>query len=293
MQPIKHLALWRSVSASVVIGGLLLAPYAMASKLDVKAFKNCPAESRGAANLVLQNSRVNLLQGWSHTAAFSPEQFKLQQAKADYLIDDSRWLPQSDCRGDKTFQTLLVKKIGDWSQNHINGIEPMLDRADMAFSNISAIKLTLRIDSRKTALPSTEQIQQTFSFASDAAALKALDQGNVTLGLTLFGEHFSDQSAKTPNANFLLTFKPEQFNDWLTVTLPIEGMKFYWEQNYSPIAASQSELANEKIMGFRVTPETDSGRVARSLNPNAWEAARDELFKEMAVEFREVVLITQ
>ena len=46
-------------------------------------------------------------------------------------------------------------------------------------------------------------------------------------------------------------------------------------------------------MGFRITPETDSGRVARSLNPNAWETARKELFKEMAVEFREIVLLTQ
>lgn len=291
MQPIKHLALWQSVSASVVMGGLLLAPFAAASELDVKAFKNCPAEISETASLVLQNSRVNLLQGWSHAVSDAPERFKLQKAKADYLIDASRWQSQSDCHDDKTYQTLLVKKIGDWSQNHINGIEPMLDRADLGFSNISAIKLTLRIDSRKTTLPSTEQIQQTFSFASDAAALKALDQGNVTLGLTLFGEHFSDQSVKTPNANFLLTIKPEQFNDWLTITLPVEGMNFYWEQNYSPIAASQSELANEKIMGFRITPETDSGRVARSLNPNAWEVPRDELFKEMAVEFREISLI--
>ena len=291
MQYLKQLSFGRVVS--LVMGGLLLAPYAAASELDVKVFKNCPAETSEAASLVLQNSRVNLLQGWSHAESVAPEQFKMQKTKADYLIDASRWQSQSDCRDDKTYQTLLVKKVGDWSQNHINGIEPMLDRAGMAFSSISAIKLTLRIDSRKTALPTSEQIQQTFSFASDAAALEALDQGNVTLGLTLFGEHFSDQGVKTPNANFLLTIKPEQFNDWLTITLPVTNMNFYWEQNYSPTAASQSELANEKIMGFRITPETDSGRVARSLNPNAWETARKELFKEMAVEFREIVLLTQ
>lgn len=279
-----------SVLSTVLVTLGLVAPSVLAETIERKVFKNCPLVAESEASLPLLNHQVNVLQGWSH-AVTAPEHFSLKQSSSAYAVDSTRWQSQSDCRDEKTYQVVLVKKIGDWSQNHVNGIEPIIADKNLSFSKINAIKVTLRVNSAHTVLPSVENIQQAFAFAAKPRDLQALDQANVTLGLTLFGEHFADQAIKTANANFLLTIAPAQFNDWLTVVIPVSKMQFFWEQNYAPDFVEPPAFSKESIAGLRITPETDSGKVARSLNPDAWQEPRAELFKEMAVEFREIQLL--
>ncbi len=262
------------------------------AEYTVEALAHCPGQASPTTDFILFDGSTNLLTGWnqaSKKAEFSSLSYKPEA----YSIDANGWVASPECAGEKIFSAILVKKLGSWQGSHINGIEPIFERANIRFEDIEAVVLELKLVAGKTHLPDRSAYHQLFAFAATAEQLDTVDTQQYNFGITLFGASFQDQGVATLNSQTLITLDPAtQQDQWLRITLPVESMQTYLEKHYAPTAVALADHSAQQAMGLRINPETAAGKVVRHLNSQAWEAGEQpEMFKEMAIELRKVALV--
>ena len=265
-------------------------------RFQLEVLAGCPPFRSDASEFVVYDGRTNLLQGWNH-ASVQPTYAALKKAPSEYAVDHSGWQLTQECGREKVFSAVLVKKLGNWEGNHTNGIEALFERAPVTLGDIEAIVLELKLDRARSSLPKRAAFHEHFAFAASKAQLNTLDQQDFNFGITLFEAGFRDQGVATVNAQTRIALAPDKHGDqWLRVTIPIAQMHTYLEQHYAPTDIALEAYAETPIIGLRINPETLSGKVVRNLNGAPWQGeqatavAQNEMFKEMAVQLRKVVL---
>ncbi|HEY7773286.1 MAG TPA: hypothetical protein VIC26_08885 [Marinagarivorans sp.] len=262
----------------------------------LEVLAGCPAHSPDASEFVVYDGRTNLLQGWNQASAHQTYA-ALKRAPSDYAVDNSGWRLIQECGQEKVFSALLVKKLGNWQGNHVNGIEPLFERAPIALGDIDAVILELKLDRAQSSLPKRAAFHAHFAFAASPEQLNSVDQQDFNFGITLFDAGFRDQAVATVNAQTRIALEPDIYGDqWLRVTIPVDQMATYLEQHYAPTDIALKDYADTPIIGLRINPETHSGKVVRNINGAPWQGeqekavAQNEMFKEMAVQLRKVAL---
>ena len=289
-RPIRFL--WLGFSALTASFSMAESTMAQKQLYSVEPLAHCSGEVSSSADFILFDGKTNLLQGWNQ-ASKKPEFSSLAFKPEAYSIDASRWVASPDCPEEKVFSAILVKKLGSWQGSHMNGIEPIFERANIRFEDIESVVLELKLLGAKTHLPDRSVFHQYFAFAATPDQLDTVDSQQYNFGITLFGANFQDQSIATLNSQTLIALDPDtQQNQWLRVTLPVESMSSYLEKDYAPTTVALTDHSAQPVIGLRINPETASGKVVRHLNSNIWEAGdQPEMFKEMAIELRKVALV--
>lgn len=284
--------LWLGFSALTASFSIAESTSVQKPPYSVEALAPCSGGVSSSEGFILFDGKTNLLQGWNQ-ASKKPEYSSLSFKPEAYSIDASRWVVSPECPGEKVFSAILVKKLGSWQGSHMNGIEPIFDRANIRFEDIESVVLELKLLGAKTHLPERSVFHKYFAFAATPEQLDTVDSQQYNFGITLFGANFQDQSVATLNSQTLIALDPTtQQNQWLRVTLPVEFMNTYLEQNYAPTTVALADHSSQSVLGLRINPETASGKVVRNLNSKIWAAGdQPEMFKEMGIELRKVALV--
>jgi len=247
----------------------------------------------GASAYSILNDQRNTLGGWNHIEASNQatDYAGTRLAAEDYRIDASKFLPDATCDAVAVQNAVLVVKLSDWTQQHVNGIEANFDSDDINLNEISHVLLDLRLNRQYTSIADNKVLLQRYGDHLTVDQLAQLDNGKANFSITLFAEKVSGNSSTTVNAEFFFEIAQENyFDQWLRVMVPINELDVYFEQEYERTEAALTDFS-EPIKGFRLNPETSKGKQLRNLLGDTWEQSIPETFKEMSISIRRIELL--
>lgn len=257
----------------------------MALESDILAIECDSRVSIRESALTRLSDEFNAMGGWSHLNGVGQFANAAHPVSA-YRIGGEAYQEDPSCNGAKTLETVLVKKTWDWDRNHANGMETSFPNEGIDFGHVTDLVLEIRIDSERSSIPSAGELEDAYAEFLSAEDLAELDNQQVNLELTLFGE---GATADQPhmNASAMVAVDPAQFADqWVRVQVSREDFSWYTEDNYQRTEVGADEYQDLRVRGLRINPETGSGLTARHYIGDDFDPqARDELFKEMAITF--------
>lgn len=254
----------------------------------VEVLSVCPVLPKPGNAIVLYDGDTNRLAGWSHVGGADPA--RLRRPPASYAVNAHNSRPDRDCRGEPSFQAVLVKKYADWDRQHLNGIESTFASENLRWGDIDRVELVLRLQREDTLIPSPETLRKAYGEWVDASALPAWDAGKANFSLTFFEQGWDEQNEPSFTAQLFIEIDPASQGDrWLRLSLPIAAFTTFTEQNWMPTPRAMADFAEDPVLGLRLNPETRSGKVLRHWrNPLPPEAS--EHYKEMALSLHSLVV---
>lgn len=257
---------------------------------------NAPLESTPIYT-VLDNER-NTLSGWSHIRATEADNNENEEYQAlslswnNYAISQSRHVNEVSCRETKVQNAILVVKLSDWTRQHSNGFETLLDQPNIRFGDVSHVLIDLRLNGKGTAIPSPELLRKRYGNYLSEEEFDEFDHGKANLGVTLFEDGALDQSTTSLNAEYFLEIDQQRyFDQWLRIVIPITEFHAYLEKDYARTTVEFEDFTNTLMNGLRINPETRQGKQLRNFLGDQWNASLPETFKEMSVSIRRVELL--
>ena len=243
---------------------------------------------------VLDSDR-NTLDGWSHIQTSKPngEYASLKLEDIDYQITKDNYQSDDSCDGIKVQHAVLVMKLSDWTRQHSNGFEAIVDNKAITFGDVTHVLMDIRVNSIKTNILDYDALKSRYKEYLTEDQFKQFDQGKVNLGITLFEEGALDQSTESLNVEIFLEIDQLVYADrWLRVLMPISAFSAYTEKNYDTTERDIGNFATTKVNGFRVNPENSQGKQLRNLLGEAWTKDISETFKEMSISLRRIELLS-
>ena len=271
-------------------------PIFIQPKIDIQTLADCysiNSQSKKAIALIpqektlLSNLIANHFSSWNHIATpLQAEYLKSQidNYQATWLVTD-----EPTCANTSILQMTLIKKLANWDQQHVNGVEfKNLGNADITFERIQFISLDLKINRQNTFIPSPLAIQKKYQQLAPSKLIDALDKGKVNLGLTLYEKN--DTNLIDHKASVIFEIDQNTLSDqWLRINIPASHLQFYVEQNYQKTPQKQTELTGFLVNNLVLVAETSSGSVLRKIATH-WSSDIPELYKEVGVSLRNVVI---
>jgi len=242
--------------------------------------------SKSSQDFILFDDTLNRLSGWSHAK-------NVQGLSLNADEYTSEVVPASTCNQVPVYQNVLVKKYANWDTQHVNGIEPQFAQDKVKLSQIDSIVLEFKVSSNKSTIPSKMDVSKLYSSFLDSGQLSELDDNKINFGITIFEAGFNDQSTASLNANvFLELDQSNYFDKWVKVVIPASSLNYFTEQNWGATEIDPADFGDTTILGLRINPETQTGKVVRHNTNDTWESnTPPEAFKEMNVAFKKVALV--
>jgi hypothetical protein len=240
------------------------------------------------------------LTGWSHIVA-SGVYTGLGLTGTDPHYDiPGPIAADASCNNAETMRVILVKKFGNWEQQHSNGIEPSIT-TKKTFSDVQSIVLEFKINSEHTVLPSAALLQTTYPHLSPAQ-IAQLDSGKVNLAISIISPRDNEDRSvgdTDGQAQRFIEIDPVNFDSWLRVTIPFEGMNFYTVDDYRKSLSSLAALANTPVDVIQINPEIYGNRRSASEIGTFGNVVRSftgatytpEVFKEIDITVKKVEVI--
>lgn len=256
----------------------------------VETIENCGIVAEPSANsLVLFDNNHNLLAGWSHILPGRRPFANAKQDYAAYQIASENVLADPSCNDKQTFPVILVKKYGDWDQQHANGIETKFLHENISFGEISEVVLDLKVINEKTSILNAEELKTIYGDYLSDNEISSLDGGNVNLEITLFEQGFDNQNIPSFTASLIVEIDQNKYADqWIRLTIPADNFEYFQEQNWEQTPVALADFSDNLILGLRINPETASGNVVRNFIPDDYDSTVPEHLKEMAISIKQV-----
>ncbi|NLF03517.1 MAG: hypothetical protein GX593_00630 [Actinomycetales bacterium] len=221
--------------------------------------------------------------GWNHASTASAG---LALPATRYRVSGDYYQPDPTCDGERTLDLVLVKRLVDWYDQHVNGVESTFLGEEVTFGQLTDLTLELRLRPEHTVLPTPQDVAAGLGDVLTSEQLTSLDKGLVNLELTLFGE---GQRGDRPyvGASTIIELDPAELGeDWVQVRVPVDELDFYTEVTYDRTPAELDEYADLLVAGLRINPESADGTTARHhLLDDFVPGQIPEIFKEMGIAF--------
>ena len=250
---------------------------------------NCNQVLKGNSVYTVLNEKRNTLKGWNHIDVDNDEFKTLQLSNKSYQISSEQFVPDTECSNSKVQNAVLVAKLSDWTRQHANGFETVIDVDNITFSNISHVMIDLRINQDKTNIANVDLLYERYGKYLEKEKFNILDKGKANLGITLFEDGALDQSTASLNAQYFLEIdQQEYFDQWLRFLVPINEFDVYQEKEYTKIHDTIVNNPETLIHGFRLVAETSQGKQLRNLLGDNWNESLTETFKEVSISLRRI-----
>ena len=250
---------------------------------------NCNQVLKGNSVYTVLNENRNTLKGWNHIDIKNDEFKTLQLSNNSYQISNEQFVPDTECSNSKVQNAVLVAKLSDWTRQHANGFETVIDVDNITFSNISHVMIDLRINQDKTNIANVDLLYERYGKHLEKEKFNILDKGKANLGITLFEDGALDQSTASLNAQYFLEIdQQEYFDQWLRFLVPINEFDVYQEKEYTKIHDTIVNNPETLIHGFRLVAETSQGKQLRNLLGDNWNESLTETFKEVSISLRRI-----
>lgn len=255
----------------------------------IELIENCGVVSEESnSNWILFNENVTKItkgHTWSHIRD-TPEYLNLAQSPKEpgYSLTNIQRVRAPDCNGASTIRGTLVKKMGDWTRQHVNGYKPL---AVGKIREIESIIFDVKFSKIGSAIPSQEKIKSVYSSYLDSQQLLALDLSQIVLGFTISG------SDNLKIEKYVVVDKDKYFDKWIRITIPVKGMEVYTGEPWRKQHRSLEDYPNAIFDSLMITAETlgnrndtnKNGDVLRNFIHDRWSQVEPvpELFKEISL----------
>ena len=237
----------------------------------------------------------NTLEGWSHitTETVNGEYRELVLMSTDYAISKDHYGPDSDCEREAVQNAVLVVKLSDWTRQHSNGFEAIIDsQHDIAFSDVSHILMDIRVNSQNTHILSAGDLRDVYGSYITPIQISELDHGKASFAISIFEEGATDQTTESFNLEYLLEIDQNEHADkWMRVVVSLAEFRAYTEKNHQRFVQKLDEFQKSRMKGFRLTAETSNGKQLRNLLGDKWSSKIPERFKEISLSIRQIKFI--
>lgn len=228
---------------------------------------------------------------WNHVTD-NQEWDELKNSVDTYQIS-SIPLDKQSCEG-KILKTTLIKKLGDWNQQHPNGIEILSPQQRIRFNNIQSLNLELKINQNLSSIPTFAQLKSVYG-SYLAEEVSSIDTGNYVLGITIFNH--TDKTGISYNlSNFQqITANQISENGSIKLQIPLNQFYAYREENYEDTTLTIPDFEQITIDGIRIVAESTQGKVLRNYNQSVFlnQEAPIEIYKEIALNILSLSINTQ
>lgn len=265
------------------------------SASSIRVLNDCNEELDLRTVYTVLNGERNTLDGWNHVQKAKPdhEYSSLRLDDTAYDIRKARHKADQSCDGALVQDAILVLKLSDWTRQHSNGIETILDSNTVLFGDVSHVMLDIRVNTKGTYILNEQQLRKRYGKYLSDEQFAQFDQGKVNLGITLFEDGSLDQSSESFNLEYFLEIDQDIYADqWLRVLMPLTAFNAYTEKEYQATAQDFNDYNKVSIKGFRINPENSHGKQLRNLLGDAWSEDIPETFKEASISLRRIEFLS-
>ena len=265
------------------------------SASSIRVLNDCNEELDLRTVYTVLNGERNTLDGWNHVQKAKPdhEYSSLRLDDTAYDIRKARHKADQSCDGALVQDAILVLKLSDWTRQHSNGIETILDSNTVLFGDVSHVMLDIRVNTKGTYIINDQQLRERYGEYLSDEQFAQFDQGKVNLGITLFEDGSLDQSSESFNLEYFLEIDQDIYADqWLRVLMPLTVFNAYTEKEYQATAQDFNDYNKVSIKGFRINPENSHGKQLRNLLGDAWSEDIPETFKEASISLRRIEFLS-
>ena len=265
------------------------------SASSIRVLNDCNEELDLRTVYTVLNGERNTLDGWNHVQKAKPdhEYSSLRLDDTAYDISNAHHKADQSCDGALVQDAILVLKLSDWTRQHSNGIETILDSNTVLFGDVSHVMLDIRVNTKGTYILNDQQLRERYGEYLSDEQFAQFDQGKVNLGITLFEDGSLDQSSESFNLEYFLEIDQDIYADqWLRVLMPLTAFNAYTEKEYQATAQDFNDYNKVSIKGFRINPENSHGKQLRNLLGDAWSEDIPETFKEASISLRRIEFLS-
>ncbi|MDN4503769.1 hypothetical protein QX776_15265 [Alteromonadaceae bacterium BrNp21-10] len=280
---------YRQLMLSLTLGTISMPLLAVSLQqgLSLEVVEPCYVLKSHDSSLALFNQQQNRMQGWSHIQPNMPLYKPLQHAADYYQITPQNIHSSAECEGQRHYQAVLVKRYRDWSQQHANGIEPLVNSENATFEDFPYIDMLVRFNASDSHLLSPKELITHFGPWLSDGQIQQWDRGQINVELTLFS--LQDDGISFA-AGSILNLPTQYFDQWLHLRIDARKLTLYREQHYQRTPIEWAELKAKKITGVRINPETANGKTLRHYQLDAFDPDQPEFFKETGLSIRGLYL---
>jgi len=246
-------------------------------------------------NKASMSININEVAGWNHLETNVNEQEIINVSLPKYNIStttiSNKNIPII------TISMVFVRKLANWHQQHINGIEINLVERELSFGQFMGINFAITNNHANSVQPSIEQAKDYYKNEIEKGLirvkwLKELLINPPVLTLTLFGEDHDNQNISTPMATFDYTLIPTDGKN--IVNINAKSFSYFWQKQYKEQKASQDGLADHNVSGMLLTLNTSTNKTLRSFMSNKYQhnfhKTINELFLELALSIEDPII---
>ncbi|MFI1770392.1 hypothetical protein [Thalassobellus citreus] len=223
-------------------------------------------------NIVLINDSVNnIFETWNHIHNINNEWKGITKSGSNYNVSKKRNVFS------KSFNSIIVKKYGDWEHQHANGYVLKPIENNITIASLNKIILDIYYDSDLSSIPNLEKIKSVYGHLLSDTQIENWDNGLFNFDIQIY-----TKSKNTLAMN--VTLKRELSDRWLRIEVPIKNMQC-WNKDRQPIGLKN--ILVDTIQSINLTAETKSRLVYRNLDTKKFNTeTTPKLFKEMAVRIK-------
>ncbi|MGJ8681049.1 hypothetical protein [Paraglaciecola sp.] len=274
-------------SPTIVKGYEIFEPLLTSDTFNIYAITNCgDIPSSNSSNIVLLDGNTPIDgDAWSHVDGSQPW-IGLSKPANSYDIQRQANIQDTDCNNVSTYNSILVKKYGDWDQQHANGYFANNEQ-DINFDKLDTVIMDIYYDSTLSTLPTTVDISEAYqSLTNDQLA--EWDDGLFHLKVQL-----SDTTGNYHGA-FNLRLTTDMADKWLRVEVPVSELTIWRTEGYTKFDITQSDIANKTLKRIGLVAETKNLKVFRNYNPEGFNIdTTPKLFKEIAFRVKRLEITTK
>jgi len=281
--------------AKLFVTLLLLLSVSNSQAANIDVLESCNAPTLLPSLYTVLNSGRNTLGGWSHIRTEEPngEYDALALDDTDYEVSQNNYRLDKGCDGEKVQNAILVAKLSDWTRQHSNGFETILDTESVTFGELSHVMMDIRINSVGTRILDKHALKKRYYSYLTPEQFEEFDRGKVNLGITLFEKGALDQSTESFNLETFIEIDQTRYADkWLRILIPLSEFHAYTEKEYQGVTRSLNDFKKTMVNGFRINPENSHGKQLRNFLGDDWSADIPETFKEMSISLRRIEFLS-
>jgi len=261
----------------------------------IQMLDNCNAPLVKSPVYTILSSDRNTLNGWSHINKAKPngEFASLTLDDSDYSISRDNYLSDESCEGKKVQNVILVMKLSDWTRQHSNGIEAVLEGRDIAFGDITHVLMDIRVNSTGTFILNPDALNDSYKLYLEPEQFKQFDQGKVNLGINLYHQGSPNPFSEALNLELFVEIDQAIYADrWVRILMPLSEFKANTDKASSGVTRELRDVHKAKVNGLRINPENSQGKQLRNLIGSDWSADIPETFKQMSISLHRIELLS-
>ncbi len=207
--------------------------------------------------------------------------------------------PQADssCDNTPTWTGVLLKKYSNWDDQHSNGLQSQ--GVNRSFGDIEKVVIELKVNTLNTEIASQNELLS--AYGNYVPNPTQLDRGNAAFAFIMSNNGDSGEGKTVIQAKQYIEVTPDEFDQWLIITLPVDDMDFIKYTGYNSAldnyVVNTSEVVNKvffnpETRGSRDNPLT-YGYVVRNFTSTPFDNGNPpaEIIKEMSVSIKKIEIV--